>query len=187
MLLVFCILNSNFAKAQSQAKQSLKKGKLEYKNKNYPQAITNFQQVITQPNAKLLEQFSAHFNTGNSYCKQQQWQQAIENYKKSLAINPNNLNAKNNLVYAQKKLQEQQQQQQKQKQNQQQQQQQKPDSNKQAKQDSKPQQKPQQQPSKLTQEQAKQLLDGLKQDEQKILKSKIGDNNPQQNKLRKDW
>jgi Ca-activated chloride channel homolog len=171
---------------EKEAKLYLKEGKLQYKNKNFPDAIAEFQKVLLQSKATALQKYSALFNMGNSYCRQQQWQSAIDNYKQSLAINPNSLNAKNNLVYAQKKL-EQQKKHQEQQENQSKTKPNNKDSSKPKERPKQQHQNPQKTPSKLTPQQAKQLLDGLKQDEQKILKNKIGNNNPAQNKFRKDW
>jgi Mg-chelatase subunit ChlD len=189
LIISFLSISTKAVYAQNPlATQRIKEGKALYKLQKYPDAVTTFRSVLPLQKASPQQQSSALFNIGNGYCKQQQWQAAIENYKQSLAINPNNLTAKNNLVYAQKKLQQEQQKKEQGNKNNRP----KPsnsDSNK-AKPNNEPQAKepqPQQTPSKLTQEQAKQLLDGLKQEEQKILKSKIGNNNPSQNKLRKDW
>lgn len=52
-----------------------------------------------------------YYNLGNSYFNQKQYDKSIEAYKESLKRNPNDLEAKNNLVLAKKQLQIQQQQQ----------------------------------------------------------------------------
>jgi len=44
---------------------------------------------------------AAHYNEGNTYLREQNWQAAIEAYKKSLRLNPNDIEAKQNLVFAQ--------------------------------------------------------------------------------------
>ena len=44
---------------------------------------------------------AAHFNAGNTHLREQNWPAAIEEYKKSLRLNPNDMEAKQNLVFAQ--------------------------------------------------------------------------------------
>ena len=64
-------------------------------------------------------------NSGNLALKQKKYQEAVDAYKESLRLEPDNFETKSNLAYAQKMLKEQQQQQQQQQQNQNQQQDQK--------------------------------------------------------------
>lgn len=52
------------------------------------------------------------FNKGNLSLKQKNYQKAVEDYKESLRLSPDNFDAKSNLAYAQKMLQDQQQNQQ---------------------------------------------------------------------------
>ena len=59
-------------------------------------------------------------NSGNLALKQKKYQEAVDAYKESLRLEPDNFETKSNLAYAQKMLKEQQQQQQQQNQNQQQ-------------------------------------------------------------------
>lgn len=61
-------------------------------------------------------------NSGNLALKQKKYQEAVDAYKESLRLEPDNFETKSNLAYAQKMLKEQQQQQQQQQQNQQNQQ-----------------------------------------------------------------
>ena len=63
-------------------------------------------------------------NSGNLALKQKKYQEAVDAYKESLRLEPDNFETKSNLAYAQKMLKEQQQQQQQQQKQQQQQQQQ---------------------------------------------------------------
>lgn len=81
-----------------------------YKLENFPQA----QEAIiaigdTIANAKNSSDI--YHNLGNVYLKQKQYQQAIEEYKNSLRRNPDDMETKSNLAYAQKMLQNQQNQQ----------------------------------------------------------------------------
>jgi tetratricopeptide (TPR) repeat protein len=43
----------------------------------------------------------AHFNIGNTYLMEQDWKSAVEAYKKALRLNPSDVAAKENLVFAQ--------------------------------------------------------------------------------------
>lgn len=60
----------------------------------------------------------AFFNNGDIYLQQRRWSEAIEAFKESLRRNPGDMDAKSNLAYAQKMLQNEQQQQQDQQNNQ---------------------------------------------------------------------
>jgi tetratricopeptide (TPR) repeat protein len=44
---------------------------------------------------------NAHFNIGNTYLLEQDWKSAAEAYKKTLRLNPSDIAAKENLVFAQ--------------------------------------------------------------------------------------
>lgn len=81
-----------------------------YKLENFPQA----QEVITAIGdtiANAKNSSDIYHNLGNVYLKQKQYQQAIEEYKNSLRRNPDDMETKSNLAYAQKMLQNQQNQQ----------------------------------------------------------------------------
>ncbi len=54
----------------------------------------------------------AFYNSGDIYLQQRRWSEAIEAFKESLRRNPGDMDAKSNLAYAQKMLQNEQQQQQ---------------------------------------------------------------------------
>lgn len=77
----------------------------------------------------------AYFNSGDIYLQQRRWSEAIEAFKESLRRNPGDMDAKSNLAYAQKMLQNEQQQQQDQQNNQNQDQNQNDDQNDQDNQD----------------------------------------------------
>ena len=124
------------------------------------------------------EQARALHNKGNSQLMQQRIDDSIESYKEALRRNPNDLDTKYNLAYAQmlKKQQEQQQQQQQQNQDQQQQQEQQKQDQQQSQnkqdqqqnQDQQQQQQQQQQQTKISKQDAEQLLQALQNDERKI-------------------
>lgn len=150
------------------------------------QVLSNVSKV-----AKTKEEKSgAHYNIGNSYMQEKKWEEAIAAYKNALRNNPQDMDAKYNLSYAEQMLKKQQDgggknnKQDKNKDNKQDKQDQqnkdnkKQDQNKdqQKDQDNKDQQdkkdqqdqQPQGQPSKLSKEQADQLLNALQQEEKKL-------------------
>lgn len=125
----------------------------------------------------------AYYNLGNALYRQQQFDQAVASYEKSLGLNPSDRDAKINLEMALEKLEEQQQEQnqqqdnqnqdennddqQEQEKNDQQQDQQEPENNDQNSNPDDPQdqnesQSQPQQPGELSPEEAERLLDALK-------------------------
>ncbi|WP_286265595.1 VWA domain-containing protein [Thalassotalea atypica] len=80
------------------------KGSAQYKNGEYEQALSSFQQLDTA---------DAYYNQGNAYAQLKDFDNAIEAYDKALEKNPNDENAQKNkaLIEELKKQQEQQQQQ----------------------------------------------------------------------------
>ena len=121
-------------------------------------------------------------NSGNLALKQKKYQEAVDAYKESLRLEPDNFETKSNLAYAQKMLKEQQQQQQQQNQNQQQDQkdQQDQDHNKEQDQQNQDnqqnQQNQQQQQPQITPQAAQQMLQAIedkeKQTQDKVKKAK---------------
>ena len=130
-------------------------------------------------------------NSGNLALKQKKYQEAVDAYKESLRLEPDNFETKSNLAYAQKMLKEQQQQQQQQQQNQNQQQDQKDqqdqDQNKEQdqqnqdnkqdqNQDQQNQQQQQQDQPQITPQAAQQMLQAIedkeKQTQDKVKKAK---------------
>ena len=121
-------------------------------------------------------------NSGNLALKQKKYQEAVDAYKESLRLEPDNFETKSNLAYAQKMLKEQQQQQQQQNQNQQQDQkdQQDQDQNKEQDQQNQDnqqnQQNQQQQQPQITPQAAQQMLQAIedkeKQTQDKVKKAK---------------
>ena len=96
---------------------------------NYNLANTLFRQEDYDNAAKALERVegtaiasvdgaSVYYNQGAVAMAQQNWQKAVEAFAKSLLMNPDDLDAKENYIYAKKKLQDQQQNQQNQDQDQ---------------------------------------------------------------------
>lgn len=157
----------------------------------------------------------ANYNIGNTYMEEQKWEEAIEAYKQTLRNNPQDVDAKYNLSYAQEMLKKQQQngggknnkdqnkdnkdQQNKNQQNNKDQNKDnkdKGDQDKDKQNDNKDgdnkdkghqQQQPQSQaPSKLSQQQADQLLNALQQEEKK-LQDKLKKEKGIPAKMDKDW
>ena len=128
-------------------------------------------------------------NSGNLALKQKKYQEAVDAYKESLRLEPDNFETKSNLAYAQKMLKEQQQQQQQQNQNQQQDQkdqqdqdqnkdqdQQNQDNKQDQNQDQQNQQQQQQDQPQITPQAAQQMLQAIedkeKQTQDKVKKAK---------------
>lgn len=150
-----------------------------YRQKRYGEAATEFNRALIGSEGDSLRQAEGFYNMGNSLLKEEKFSESINAYINSLRLNPDNLQAKYNLAYAQDQLkkQEDQQQQQQQKQNQdndqQQDQENKEDQqqNDQEQKDNSQQQddqyKDQQQQASISREDAKRLLDALAANEKK--------------------
>ncbi len=165
--------------------------------------------AATKVASNKTDKANAHYNIGNTYMQEKKWEDAINAYKNTLRNNPQDVDAKYNLSYAEEMLKKQQQQgggknnqqnkdqqkkqdknqqdknkQDQQKKDQQQQQQQQNNKDQQKKEDQN--QQPQSQPSKLSQQQADQLLNALQQEEKKLQDKKQKQKGiPVQ--LQKDW
>ena len=163
-----------------------------YKQKRYGEASGEYVRSARAAEGDSLRQAEGFYNLGNSLLKEQKFSESIEAYVNSLKLNPDNVQAKYNLAYAQdqlKKQEEQQQQQQDQKnqdqdkqqdqknQDKQDDQQQQDQNKEQQQQDQdKEQQQQQQQQSAISREDAKRLLDALaaneKQTQEKVQRDK---------------
>jgi Ca-activated chloride channel homolog len=75
-----------------------------YQQKKFPEAIKELERSIS--NQKQSFNQRVYFNQGNSFYRVGQYQQAVESYKKTLAIDPSDREAKHNLELALGKLQE---------------------------------------------------------------------------------
>ncbi len=118
----------NFSEAEVQYRKALTdnpnyyKGKFNlgdamYEQENYEESGKIFNE-LAERQLEPEQKSGVYYNMGNSLMSEQKYQEAIEAYKNSLRLNPNDVDAKYNLEYARKKLQDQQQQQQNQDQNQ---------------------------------------------------------------------
>lgn len=82
-----------------------------YQQKNYDEALKISQSLVADSLQSNERRASNFYNMGNSYFRKKEYQKAIDEYKKSLRIRPDDQEAKFNLAYAQMMLQNQQNQQ----------------------------------------------------------------------------
>jgi Ca-activated chloride channel homolog len=199
LIVIILILTNNPQVFAQQANEYLAQGNAAYQSKKYEDAIAQYQKITDNNTFQKTDRATANYNLGNAYCKLQKWQEAVDSYTKSLAQNPNAIHAKYNLCYAKQKLQQQKKEKnknqddqkekdQKGKEEKQKQEQQKKQESSKQQQESQQQdeQKAKPQPSKLTKQQAEQYLKALKEEEKKLLQSKM---NGKQGgaKKQKDW
>ncbi len=156
-----------------------------YKQGKYEDAIKSYNNVVSKTNDKELKSKS-FYNIGNSLLKSQKLEESIEAYKNSLRLNPGDEDAKYNLSYALKLLQQQKEQQKNKNdkqdknkdKNQDKQQNQDQNKDQQKKDQDKQQQNQQQkQEQKMSKEDAERMLNALKNNEkdlQKKLRQKVG-------------
>lgn len=169
----------SYRKALDKNKQSadavFNAGDALYKQKKYEDAGKQFMENINM-NEDRKKKSAGLYNLGNSFLKANKLKESIDAYKNSLKLDPQNLEAKYNLAYAQDMLQQQQQQQ---KQDQQQQKQDKNDQDQdqdkekeQDQSDNKEQQDQQQQPRQdnqsISKEDAERILNALDNDEKNV-------------------
>lgn len=151
-----------------------------YKLNKYNEAMPEWQLSLVSKNKKTKA--AATYNMGNASFKGGQLEPAINFYKLSLGLNPNDLQAKQNLEFALKVKEEMEKQQkqdtskQKQQQKQEQQQQQ---------QQPQMQQQPQPQKGEMSKEEAQRILEALKNKE-KEAQEKAKETEPKKN-VEKDW
>ncbi|MCX6558424.1 MAG: tetratricopeptide repeat protein [Candidatus Aminicenantes bacterium] len=142
-----------------------------YELKKYKEAVDEFSRL--DPGRLRLGKADFYYNLGNSYYRLGQFPQALENYKRSLRQNPDDVDCKKNFELTLKKIEEQKQ---KQQQNQQQPQQQ-------------PQDQKNPQPQEQEQQQAKQkynaMMQFLNQNEKQQLEKKKRKHGATKNE--KDW
>lgn len=210
--------DSTFYKAQYNLGDAL------YKEKQYDEAVKYYSKVLENPTTDNETKAKTHYNMGNSYLQSgldnrtdpaamEKFKNAISSYQNSLKINPKDADAKYNLSYAKKMLQQMQQQNQQQQQNNQQQNQQQQQDNKENKDKNEQQNKDQQQQNQNQQQQdqdqqqnkdkqqqqkqgadkkqeqkkkdAERILDAVKNNEKKTLdKQKV---KVRGGKIEKDW
>jgi tetratricopeptide (TPR) repeat protein len=149
-----------------------------YKQGRYGEATDEFVRSAVAGETDTVRQAQSLYNLGNSLIKEQKYEEGIRAYINSLKLDPDNIEAKYNLAWAQDQLQQQQQQQQEQQQqqNKDQNQDKKDDENKEGNNDDQqkqnqneqqqdqqdqPRDQEQQQEQSISREDAKRLLDAL--------------------------
>lgn len=209
-----------FHNAESAYKKSVEKapqqftgnynlGNALYRQNKFEEASQQYLNASANNNVNEL-QSKAMYNMGNSLLKNEKYAESIEAYKKALRLNPKDEDARYNLSYAQRKLQQQQQQdqnkdnkenkdkknqqkkdqqQQQDKKDQQKQDQQKQDQQDQAKQDQQKQEQKKQSPKqpKLSKEEAERMLKALKNDEKDLQKEKAKKFQVNSSSIEKNW
>ncbi len=142
-----------------------------YKQRKYPEAIDQFAKASTLESDKE-KIASAFHNIGNTHFQSKEYEKSIDAYKKALKQNPKDDETRYNLAMAQQYLKQQQQQQQQQQKDQK---------------DNK-EEKPQDQEEKMSEENAKQLLESLLQDEKEVQdKVKKQQQKSKRPPVEKDW
>ena len=193
-------LDANFSSAPA----TFNLGATRYRQDSMKQAVQNWSStVMNQANSADLRSQS-FYNIGNAMMSTQNYQQSIEAYKQALRLNPNDEEARYNLAYAQKMLQQQQQDQQggggnndknqkndqnqdQQQQNQDQQDHQDQQSQNQQNQDKQDQQQQgQQHQQQISKEEAERILEAMKNNEKKTL-DKVKQQVGKGQKTDKDW
>lgn len=152
-----------------------------------PEAIAEYEKVILSSDNPEVRQ-RAFYNLGNAHFQNNAFGESIKAYKEALKINPEDMDAKKNLMLAMRMLQQQQkQQQQNQQQEQQQQQQNQQDQQQQDQnQNQQEQQQEQQQKEDVSKEEAKEILKAIEREDQRVqekLKKSSGKSTPPV----KDW
>ena len=114
--------DGNYTEAEVQYRKALTENPNSYKGKfnlgdamyeqeNYEESGKIYTE-LTEANLTPDQKSKVFYNQGNTLMKGQKYEEAVDAFKKSLRLNPNDFDAKYNLEYARKKLGEQQQQQQ---------------------------------------------------------------------------
>ena len=154
---------------------------------NYNLAADLYRQQNPQEAQKVLDRIKEvapasdyaadyYYNLGDVAIANQDWQGAVNAFEQSLLINPGDLDAKENYIYAKKKLEQQQQQQQQNDQNQDQNNQDQNQDQNQDKNDQNKQDQPQGQQPQITPQAAQQMLQAIqakeKETQEKVKKEK---------------
>jgi len=170
-----------------------------YKQENFEDA-TKLYGSLAERDVDDNEKSNSFYNLGNSFLKAQKYAESVEAYKNALRLNPDDMDAKYNMEYAKKMMENQQEQEQdqdqdqdqenKEDQEQEQDQQQQEQEQEQQDQDQQNQQQQQQQPQpqQISKQDAERMLEALKNDENKTLeKVKLQKVPGQVRKVEKDW
>lgn len=146
-----------------------------FRQKDYEGAINQYKKAAENTNDPNIRS-GAYHNLGNTYLEQKKYEESINSYKQALRNNPEDIDTKYNLAYAQKMMQQMQQQQQKnedqKKEDQKKEDQKKENKSEQNKneQPDKEQQKEQQpsQPKQYTKEELERIMQALNQDDKNV-------------------
>jgi tetratricopeptide (TPR) repeat protein len=166
-------------------------GNAVYHQERIPEAIQQFQKSIESTTDPELKS-KAYYNLGNSHFQNKEFDKSIQAYRESLKLQPDDVEAKKNLMLAMRQYQQQQQQQdQKQDQSQEPKEQEQPSSQDQQEsgdqdQSTPPQDKPQEAPQDVSKEEAREILKAIEREDQRVqdkLKKMAGKTTPPV----KDW
>jgi Ca-activated chloride channel family protein len=91
------------AQARTYFKSSFNLGNALYVQKNYKEAITQYELAASGSVIKL-DKAAAYHNIGNAQLKEKEYSKAIESFKKSLRNNPKDEETRYNLAFAREKL-----------------------------------------------------------------------------------
>ncbi|MBE6210078.1 MAG: tetratricopeptide repeat protein [Rikenellaceae bacterium] len=83
-----------------------------FRSERYDKAEQTLKNFVTDSTRTAKEHADAYYNLGNTQFMQQKLQEALESYRNSLRLNPEDMEAKYNYAYTKKLLEQQQQQQQ---------------------------------------------------------------------------
>ena len=83
-----------------------------FRSERYDKAEQTLKGFVTDSTRTAAERAEAYYNLGNTQFMQQKLQEALESYKNSLRLNPQDMEAKYNYAYTKKMLEQQQQQEQ---------------------------------------------------------------------------
>ncbi|MBN2486581.1 MAG: tetratricopeptide repeat protein [Bacteroidales bacterium] len=174
-------LRENFNEADVKYREALTKkpelpqanynlGNAKYRQEQYGAAATKYTDAIQKTNnPEKLSQY--YYNMGNAHFKNNDFKASVEAYKNALRQNPENADARHNLVLAQQMLRQQQQQeeQNQQEQNNEENKENKNEDSKQQQQQQQQQQNMQVQPGQISKDDAERLLNALEQQEKQVL------------------
>ncbi len=186
--------DSNYVKADYNLANSM------YRQKHFKEANLYYQKLLEDPNLDKNLKKETYYNMGNSYVQQglessnsnpmESFQNAVDAYKNSLRIDPKDADAKYNLAYAMKYLQQEQQKQQQQnndkndnKQDKKDQQQQQNNNQQQQRQ----QQQEEQQQKEMKKNDAERILNALKNNEKQTLEKNKKKEKGKPEIIEKDW
>lgn len=153
-----------------------------------PEAIEEYKKSIKSADNQDVKA-RAHYNMGNAYFQNKEYDQSILAYKESLKLNPDDIDAKKNLMLAMRHLKQQQKlqnQQNQSEQEQKQEEQQQKEQQQQQQQQQEQQQKEKEQQEEVSKEEASEILKAIEREDQRVqekLKKSTGKSTPPV----KDW